>query len=214
MLSYWTGRFLTIHPQKDLMSPHEPQALASGEAALLNSIVLPQTSVAGPALAGYPSRLYLAWSGTNSNNNLNVISSPDGVKFGNHVTLSDMSALDPALAVNPRCGVALGFTGTDNSLNVIYAADGMSFKGKVTLKEQSYRGPALESFTVPRPGKVSVLGLAVAWVGTWPHRSTQGGTLNVSYSADFSTFGSKVTLGENSFERPALRAFNGRLYLA
>ncbi len=68
-----------------------------------------------PALVSHAGRLWLAWTGTDRR--LNVMSSPDGVSFGQKMVLDERSSTQPALAVhNGRLVIA--WTGGGNRINV------------------------------------------------------------------------------------------------
>jgi hypothetical protein len=60
-------------------------------------VTLGDTSGAGPALASFNGRLYLAWTGMDDAHSLNVVSSSDGITFGGKVTLGESSSAGPAL---------------------------------------------------------------------------------------------------------------------
>src|SRR5262249_10483762 len=65
---------------------------------------LSETTSAAPALAVYNRRLVLAWTGTDAQHHLNVLSSTDGVHWGNKGTLAQTTfASDgPALTAYGR----------------------------------------------------------------------------------------------------------------
>ena len=162
---------------------------------------LPETSDFAPAMAYFNGKIYIAWTGTNGD--LNVESSSNGRTFGNKVTLPETSNAGPALAsFDGRLDIA--WTGTDGRLNDESSSDGKSFGRKVTLPETSNAGPALASFG----GR-----LDIAWTGT-DSSIIEGGDLNVESSSNGKTFDSKVTLPERSFVGPALASFGGRLDIA
>jgi hypothetical protein len=150
-----------------------------------------------PAATVFNGRLYLAWTGADGH--LNVISSADGVKFTNKVTLGDTSNVGPTLAgFNGR--LYLGWTGLDGHLNVESSADGMSFSNKVTLGDTSL-------LSTPTPGKFQDLSPALATFGgrlylAWTGADTH---LNVESSANGTSFSNKVTLSNaTSANAPAL----------
>ena len=63
-------------------------------------VTFPESSIGGPALTIFDGRLYIAWTGTN--HQLNVESSSNGVNFGNKVTLPESSDAGPALTALRR----------------------------------------------------------------------------------------------------------------
>jgi hypothetical protein len=94
---------------------------ADGKTFVNKVPVVGNTSPAGPALASFNNKLYLAWTGTDKAGDLNVMSSPDGETFEvqNKKTLGDTGRSGPALAsFNNK--LYLGWTGTDakGDLNV------------------------------------------------------------------------------------------------
>jgi len=156
------------------------------------------------ALTAFNDRLYIAWTGTDSEHRLNVMSSLDGVSFGSKVILGDTSIAAPALAVfNGKLYIA--WTGTDSlhRLNVMSSLDGVSFGNKVILGETSNAGPALDV----RPVGTRADELTLAWTGT-------DARLNTLVTTNGRDFFNKVILGETSIAGPALAGFAGGRYIA
>ncbi len=178
-------------------------ALSSSDVAAVNlmyPVTLDDTSISGPALAYWNGRLYIAWTGTDGEHHLNVMSSADGKVFDNKVTLGDTSIARPALAVyNGKLHIA--WTGTDSGhhLNVMSSANGIAFGNKRTLGETSRLAPALAQF-----GNA----LYIAWTGTDSQRR-----LNVMRYTDAAGWGNKTTLVDTSPHGPALASGGGWLYL-
>ena len=85
---------------------------------------LSQNSVTGPALAVFNGRLYMAWTGTDNPNHLNVAYTTDGVNFTAPVTLSGNSSVawaGPGLAAfNGK--LYLSFTGGSSWISCWSAA--------------------------------------------------------------------------------------------
>jgi V8-like Glu-specific endopeptidase len=175
------------------------QALTNGQ--LDAKVVLGETSVAGPGLAALGDRLVLAWTGSDDQRHVNVISSDDGASFHSKVTLNELAVGAPAVAAGDG-RLFLAWTGVDqlHHLNVLSSTDGSGFFNKVTLSDFSPLAPALAY----GGGRVWI-----AWTGADANRS-----LNVMSSTDGVNFQNKVTLADNSFTAPALTWANGRLYLA
>ncbi len=168
---------------------------------IADKVTLGDTALGAPALANvHDAQLALAWTGTDSQHRLNVMSSPDGRSFGGKVTLGETSIDGPALAFGGG-RLFLAWTGTDgpHHLNVLSSADGQHFVNKVTLGETSPAGPAL-AFGNGR--------LFLAWTGTDSAHS-----LNVLSSTDGIHFTNKVTLRETSYAGPGLSFLDGKLYL-
>jgi hypothetical protein len=152
-----------------------------------------------PALAVFNGRLYLAWSDLHGN--LNVISSPDGVHFGNKITLGDTSPAGPALAaVNRR--LYLAWTGTDGHLNFESTTNGMTFGNKLILNQTSYIVTGTQ-ITFLAPALASYSGkLWIAWTG-----SDVNHYLNI-VPYDGAHFGAHFVVFETSGAAPALTVEN------
>lgn len=102
----------------------------SGATQELQKTTLEEESIANPALwetstpppnAATP-RAYLAWTGTDATHHLNIMSSPDGFRFGKKRTLGYVSLTAPSLAVaSCQCLVTLAWAGTNryHSLNIL-----------------------------------------------------------------------------------------------
>jgi hypothetical protein len=165
-----------------------------------HKITLPETTWAAPALATYKGRLVLAWTGTDAQHHLNVLSTTDGVYWGDKGTLAQTTfASDgPALAAY-RGSLMIAWTGTDTQLNDAFSNDAMNFSDAIPLGHSygatSRYAPALAVFHGD---------LNIAWTGTdnrlnWKDLVTARG----------------VTIGETSHNAPSLAtAPNGDLYLA
>jgi len=165
----------------------------------IDKVTLGDTSSQAPSICLHNGTLFLAWTGT-GNNEINVMSSVDGIHFVNKVTLGETSFSKPAICSHNN-QLYLAWTGTDgnHSLNVLSSADGIHWGNKVTMGDNSIAAPALASFN----GK-----LYIGWTGTDNNHS-----LNVMSSVDGIHFGGKSTLGDNSFTGPSLLSFNGNLHM-
>jgi len=147
------------------------------ELHISHSIILNQSSNDGPALwtsgdAAFTPQdntasAILAWTGTNSQHFINLMTSRDGLDYGNKLTL-DVSALArPAITIVREGGfdkTVVAFTASDRHLTVIYNVYG--HRQVLRLDELSNTAPALAQAA---DGK-----LWLAWTGTDTHR-----TLNV-----------------------------------
>ena len=102
----------------------------------LEMVVLAETSSVNPALANFDGRLFLAWTGRDDRHRLNVLSSGDGVNFGNKRTLEDTSIAGPALASFER-KLFIAWTGRDDAhhLNGMPSLDGLAFGNKRTFND-------------------------------------------------------------------------------
>lgn len=153
-------------------------------------VTLQETSDHGPALAFFNGRYYLAWTGRNDNQNVNLISSPNGSQWGNKIVLNtDPSARSdgaPVLTVHDG-KLWLSWRGTNDDhpyLYVMSTADGVRWSGKVRLSETSDFGPAM----APYRGV-----LRLAWTGRDDKRH-----INLISSSDGGTWSSKKTLYDRS----------------
>jgi hypothetical protein len=137
-----------------------------------------------PALAVFNGRLYIAWTGRegvfNDDRFVNIMSTSNGVNWGNKVTLPELthSETGPALAAFDG-QLYVAWTGKDHHLNVESSSNGVSWGNKVTLPETSQEDPGLASFN----GR-----LFIGWKGTDDRP-------NVESSSDGVAFGNKVTYG-------------------
>ncbi|HEX8033678.1 MAG TPA: glycoside hydrolase family 3 N-terminal domain-containing protein, partial [Ktedonobacterales bacterium] len=151
-------------------------AAAAGAPTVTNKVVMGDTSVDGPALwtnnpaagapAGSPAAV-LGWTGTDGAHHLNLMTSSDGLHFGNKLTLAETSATRPAVAVTAGGAVAVAWTGTDSGhhLNVLVNAYSASPQKLTLWTESGFMSPALAY----RSGV-----LWLSWAGVDP-----GHTLNV-----------------------------------
>lgn len=113
-------------------------------------VMLPQTSIDGPALwtsATGDIRSEIAYTGTDPTHRLNVMTSTDGIHYGDKRILNETSFARPALvrlSSDASASIALAWTGTNpnHSLNVLVGNPGAGFT-KMTLKDNSFTAPAL-----------------------------------------------------------------------
>jgi hypothetical protein len=166
--------------------------------------VLPDTTSAAPALAAFGGRLVLAWTGTDPQSHLNVISSTDGVHWGNRSTLPQTTfyADGPALTAYRRF-LVIAWTGTDTNLNDAFSTDGKNFGTAATFGQfygaTSRYGPALTTLNGD---------LVVAWTGT-------DGQLNdLDLTTSRKTILSAGGRFPHSGNAPSLASNGNQLYLA
>jgi hypothetical protein len=93
---------------------------------------LPEFSTVSPAVAVFNRKLFVAWIGTNDRRQLNIMSSTDGLNFGNKFILGESSHFRPALTS--------AFTGPDESNGKLFRAWTGTEK---TLQASSTAAPAL-----------------------------------------------------------------------
>ncbi|HEX8033235.1 MAG TPA: hypothetical protein VF510_05285 [Ktedonobacterales bacterium] len=145
----------------------------------ISKIVLPETSIDGPALSSIfvpngASHSVIGWTGTDEMHHLNVETSTDGLNFGRKLILHETSPYRPDVALAGEGGlVAVAWTGTDpnHSLNVLYDVYG-SPKKLTLFQENSISAPAL----LVGPG------MELAWTGTDANHSLNVLTLSVTAS--------------------------------
>ena len=151
----------------------QPNQVARAESlssprAILSQATFGESSAAAPASMVFSgndshdfSRLYLAWTSTESTRRINLMSSSDGNTFTGKVTLAESSADAPALTVfNNQLYLAWAGVDTKKRLNLLLL-NGQTFSNKQILPESSSTGPALESFNNQ---------LSIAWSGTDVYR--------------------------------------------
>jgi hypothetical protein len=162
--------------------------------------ILVDTSVRTPGAADFQGRIYIAWSGTDSNHRLNVMSSVDRVRWIDKITFDETSPAGASLCVfNNR--LFLAWAGTDNQkLNVMSSADSRIWINKTILGETSGARPVLA---------VHRNQLVMGWVGT-----DSSHHLNIVLSADGINWHGKQVLQETSIDAPALEGFNNELVIA
>lgn len=171
-----------------------------GPPAIVAKATLADTSIDGPSLWTTDSgdvRAILAWSGTDTAHRLNVMTSANGMTYGDKVTLNETSNYRPAVASSggeTGTRIDIAWTGMDSnhSLNIRLGVYGQSYT-KLTMKDNSFTAPALTVFNGD---------LYLAWAGTDSNHSLnviqiipRGGILTQN----------KVTLRQDSsISRPSL----------
>jgi hypothetical protein len=154
----------------------------------------------GLATDGYS--IWMAWSGTNPGQTINLFTGKPGNVFARKIVrVNDSSPTGPALAFfNGR--LFLAYKGHDGGLYVVAGADDPSTQAHRVGIETTITGPALTT----AGGR-----LYLSWVGT-----DSAGLLNIISSNDGTSWANKVTfVGERTSFSPALlSAEPGRLYIA
>ena len=183
---------LDIQPARAAPETRTAPAAAATASVLLPSqaesakVTLSDTSIDGPALwttTNGTIRGALAWTGTDTEHHLNVMTTAIGTKYGSKVTLPETSPVAPAVTRTADGKVAVAWTGTDAShtLNVLYDVYGA--RVKLTLwGETSLRSPALVAANNT---------LVLAWTGMNSGRSLNLQVINVGNPL---TKGVKTTL--------------------
>jgi hypothetical protein len=143
---------------------------------LTSKQILGETSIDGPGLTknivGHEgeSTMVLAWTGTDSQHRLNLLTNTNGRTWTNKRTLGETSFIRPAVERVPEMAggeVVLGWTGTDarHTINILWNAynNGNSAMKKVTFwGDTSFTAPAL-AMTGDR--------IYLVWAGTDPNHS-------------------------------------------
>lgn len=146
-------------------APQQPASL--GAPHIQRKVILSDTSISTPAFwtnnpaqdaAAISPASVLAWTGTDAAHHLNLMTSSDGLNYGNKRILAETSPAAPAVTVTSSGAVAIAWIGTDphHSLNILLNAYSSSPQ-KLILVDNSFTGPAL----VSRNGA-----LLLAWAGT------------------------------------------------
>jgi hypothetical protein len=178
----------------------QQSASASAQAApstrLLTKIVLPDTSIDGPALSSVyvpngTSESVLAWTGTDASHHLNVETSGDGLHFSGKRILPETSPYRPDVALAAPAGaVAVAWTGTDanHSLNLMpieVTSSGLT-PGKKSILSQ------FSSNAGPHMARVGATTFALSWTSRasklFLATGTDVPTLSVSSLPELSAF--------------------------
>lgn len=119
----------------------------------LSKVTLGDYSIDGPALwtsATGSIRAELGWvgGGGDTGHHINLMTSSDGIHWGNQVTLSDMSASRPGLtrySAAANDNVVLGWTGTDvnHSLNVLVGNPPHGYTKLTLWHDNSFTSPSV-----------------------------------------------------------------------
>lgn len=167
------GSILASVPARAAPQPSKAAPLPiSASVTETAKVMLPETSINAPGFFSYVNQptagTVIAWAGTDAAHHLNVMTSADGLHYGNKVTLGETSIRRPAVARMSKAAggaVILAWTGVDanRSLNVLFDVYGS--RQKLTLADNSFTSPAFAVFNG---------NLLLAWTGT-----DVGHTLNV-----------------------------------
>lgn len=169
-------------------------------------VTLGDTSIDGPAIsATYAPATVLAWTGTDTAHHLNVLTSSDGLHYGNRHILPETSLWRPAVAFidsgrgSPYGTIVIAWTGVDpaHTLNVEFiATPAFTVKEKIAYwGETSFTAPALATVN----GDINS-DVYLAWSGNDGAHS-----LNVIHHTTNPETNHKVTLwGWTSISRPDL----------
>ena len=183
----------------DAASTRAPATPAlSASSAEIAKVTLSDTSVDAPALWTTTTgtvRGVLAWTGTDSEHHLNVMTTSIGTTFYNKVTLPETSPASPAVTRASGGQVTVAWIGTDgaHTLNVLYDVYGASKKLTLWGETSNYR-PALVV--------VNSSTLLLAWTGTNSGRSLNVLTVNIGMTL---TKGAKTVLSAwSSLTGPSL----------
>jgi hypothetical protein len=172
--------------------------------AIINPVILPDTSPASPTLASLDARLYMSWQGVGNNQLSVAASADDGKSFGHKFISGEKSSDAPVLCAHDG-KLIIAWKGVDNpSLSVATvgrSGDNITgFATKVILRETSPTSPTMASLD----GR-----LYMSW------RGVDNNQLSVACSTDDGqTFINKLISGEKTSDAPVLCAHNGNLFIA
>lgn len=171
-----TALFVGIGLLSGSGAPQVAQAAPLAAPHLTSKQILNETSIDGPGLAknivGHEGdhTLVLAWTGTDSQHHLNLLTSNTGSVWTDKRTLGETSFVRPAVERVPYMAggeVVLAWTGTDahHTLNVLWNAYN---NGNSAMKKVTFWGDM--SFTAPA---LAMIGdhIYIAWAGTDPKHS-------------------------------------------
>jgi len=185
---------------------HASPQTSFGQPTEGTKVILDDTSIDGPAIAvTYAPTTALAWTGTDTDLHLNIMTSSDGLHYLNKHILPETSLWRPALAFvdsgrgAPYGTLVIAWTGTDpnHTLNVEFIkTPDFTITRKVTLwGESSFTAPALATVN----GDISS-DIYLSWAGTDPHHTVN--VMHLSTNSDTTT--KTIKWGWNSVSRPNL----------
>lgn len=169
-------------------------------------VTLDEMSIDGPALAAtYAPATVLAWTGTDTYHRLNLMTSSDGLHYGNKVILPEYSLWRPAIAFidsgrgAPYGTIVMAWTGTDanHTLNLAFIkTPEYTITQKITLwGETSFTAPALATVN----GDINS-DIYLSWAGT-----DNAHTVNILHRTTNPVAQSKhIFWGWSSISRPNL----------
>jgi hypothetical protein len=158
---------------------------------------LPDATEHPPALLTFGGRVLLAWTGQ-SDGQVHLRTSIDGINFSKVVSPSAVSDSEPALASDGN-RVFVAWTAPDGHLTIASSVDGESFDEPVRLEQTSDTAPALAY------GNAKLL---LAWV------DTRSSDIHLMGSSDGIHFGQEIPLDETSDVAPALMFADHAWYLS
>jgi hypothetical protein len=175
-----------------------------------NVLSLSEKSSFKPSLAFANGRLYLAWTGIDTSQSINIMSSADGKNFDKKITLSESASVAPTFSFTNGTLFLLwtgwGVTDPDQHINILELTDdGKSQFNKVTLKDQSPFPPAIVSHNML---------LYIVWRGKDAGNSLNLDTTDKQYTIDTFGKGNKVTFSQSSKNGPTLANFDSLVYLS
>ncbi len=147
-------------------SPRTPAAPA--KVTVMDKVTLNETSINAPGFyadMNIGATGVIAWAGSDKLHRINVMTSSDGLHYGDKITLNQLTLNRPAVVqMSESAGkaVAIAWRGTDSAhrLNVMFDVYGA--RQKLILNETSFTGPALAIYKG---------NLLLSWVGVDPNHS-------------------------------------------
>ena len=179
-------------------------------------VTLGDTSIDGPAIVTtYRPATVLAWTGTDSQHHLNLMTSSDGLQYGHKHILAETSLWRPALAFidsgrgDPYGTIVLAWTGNDrnHTLNIAFIkTPDFTLVRKITFwGEWSFTAPALATIN----GDVNS-DVYLSWAGTDPAHTLN--VLHMATATNSGAFDKHILWGWSSISRPNLatdHSYNG-----
>lgn len=158
-------------------APAERIVPARAATFIATKVILPETSIDGPALSSVTGTFEgqssnesaIAWTGTDPAHHLNVETSKDGLHFSNKLILRETSPFRPdvtLIGAPAGLGVTMAWTGSDvnHSLNLlvdVYRTSGVNLQKLTLFNENSFTAPAV--LLVTGQGRITFF---LAWTGT------------------------------------------------
>lgn len=152
-------------------TPAGPRAVGGYPGEVMTT-TLADTSIGAPGFWSTTTgtvRSVIAWTGTDAERHLNVMTSGIGTAYGTKKTLPETSFVGPAVTRTSDGKVVIAWTGTDtkHSLNILYDVYGSPLKR--TLSDTSFTTPGLAVLD----GQ-----LVLAWAGTDANRTLNAWTFS------------------------------------
>ncbi|MBD2651916.1 FG-GAP repeat protein [Synechocystis sp. FACHB-383] len=112
-----------------------------------NPEIFDQTTNVMPSLVSYQGKLYMAYKGDGSGQDIYITSSSDGGKTWSNaiVAIKNATNFSPSLAVYNDV-LYLAYTGLDPQLNILYSTDGGQWSSQSVIGQTSSNAPTLVTY--------------------------------------------------------------------